>query len=80
MYTVGNLRFLLFQILCAASEHIHQSPSLQVQDSLESRKCQCQFEVRVVNLNTGRIQCEVLTTLPFYFSWIKKFLGQQSKI
>ena len=30
--------------------------------------------------NTGRIQCEVLTTLPFWFSWIKKFLGQQSKI
>ena len=29
---------------------------------------------------TGRIQCEVLTTLPFCFSWIKKFLGQQSKI
>ena len=28
---------------------------------------------------TGRIQCEVLTTLPFCFSWIKKFLGQQSK-
>ena len=30
--------------------------------------------------STGRIQCEVLTTLPFCFSWIKKFLGQQSKI
>ena len=30
--------------------------------------------------NTGRIQCEVLTTLPFCFSWIKKFLGQQLKI
>ena len=29
---------------------------------------------------TGRIQCEVLTTLPFCFSWIKKFPGQQSKI
>ena len=29
---------------------------------------------------TGRIQCEVLTTLPFCFSWIKKFLGQQSKL
>ena len=29
---------------------------------------------------TGRIQCEVLTTLPFCFSWIKKFLGQQLKI
>ena len=33
-----------------------------------------------INLYTGRIQCEVLTTLPFCFSWIKKFLGQQSKI
>ena len=31
-------------------------------------------------LTTGRIQCEVLNTLPFCFSWIKKFLGQQSKI
>ena len=31
-------------------------------------------------LYTGRIQCEVLTTLPFCFSRIKKFLGQQSKI
>ena len=30
--------------------------------------------------NTGRMQCDVLTTLPFCFSWIKKFLGQQSKI
>ena len=29
---------------------------------------------------TGRIQCEVLTTLPILSSWIKKFLGQQSKI
>ena len=29
---------------------------------------------------TGRIQCEVLTTLPFCFSWIKTFLGQQLKI
>ena len=29
---------------------------------------------------TGRIQCKVLTTLPFYFSWIEKFLGQQLKI
>ena len=29
---------------------------------------------------TGLIQCEVLITLPFCFSWIKKFLGQQSKI
>ena len=29
---------------------------------------------------TGRIQCEVLTTLPILFSWIKIFLGQQSKI
>ena len=33
-----------------------------------------------LHLYTGRIQCEVLTTLPFCFSWIKKFLGQQSKI
>ena len=32
------------------------------------------------HINTGWIQCEVLTTLPFCFSWIKKFLGQQSKI
>ena len=31
-------------------------------------------------LLTGRIQCAVLTTVPFCFSWIKKFLGQQSKI
>ena len=31
-------------------------------------------------MGTGRIQCEVLTTLPFCISWIKKFLGQQSKI
>ena len=30
--------------------------------------------------NTGRIQCEVLTTLPILSSWIEKFLGQQSKI
>ena len=30
--------------------------------------------------STGRIQCEVLTTLPILSSWIKKFLGQQSKI
>ena len=30
--------------------------------------------------NTGRIQCEVMTTLPILSSWIKKFLGQQSKI
>ena len=30
--------------------------------------------------NTGVIQCEVLTTLPILCSWIKKFLGQQSKI
>ena len=29
---------------------------------------------------TGRIQCEVLTALPFCFSRIKKFPGQQSKI
>ena len=29
---------------------------------------------------TGRIQCEVLTTLPILSSWIKKFLGQQLKI
>ena len=29
--------------------------------------------------DTGRIQCEVLTTLPFCFSCIKKFLGQQSE-
>ena len=28
----------------------------------------------------GRILCEVLTTLPFCFSWIKKFLGQELKI
>ena len=34
----------------------------------------------IMTLNTGRIQYEVLTTLPFCFSWIKKFLGQQSKI
>ena len=34
----------------------------------------------ILTLTTGRIQCEVLTTLPFCFSWIKKFLGQQSKI
>ena len=33
-----------------------------------------------VAVTTGRIQCEVLTTLPFCFSWIKKCLGQQSKI
>ena len=33
-----------------------------------------------VGLFMGRIECEVLTTLPFCFSWIKKFLGQQSKI
>ena len=32
-----------------------------------------------VAVTTGRIQCEALT-LPFCFSWIKKFLGQQSKI
>ena len=31
-------------------------------------------------MSTGRIQCEVLTTLPILSSWIKKFLGQQSKI
>ena len=31
-------------------------------------------------IDTGRIQCEVLTRLPFCFSLIKKFLGQQSKI
>ena len=31
-------------------------------------------------LSTGRIQCEVLTTLPILSSWIKKFPGQQSKI
>ena len=30
--------------------------------------------------STGRIQFEVLTTLPILSSWIKKFLGQQSKI
>ena len=29
------------------------------------------------NHYTSRIQCEVLTALPFCFSWIKKFLGQQ---
>ena len=29
---------------------------------------------------TGRIQCEVLTTLPFFGYWIKKFLGQQLQI
>ena len=29
---------------------------------------------------TGVIQCEVLTTLPILFSWIKKFLWQQSEI
>ena len=34
----------------------------------------------LVLIYTGRIQCEVLTTLPFCFSWIKKFLGQHSKI
>ena len=33
-----------------------------------------------ITFPTGRIQCEVLTTLPFCFSWIKKFLEQQSKI
>ena len=33
-----------------------------------------------IALHTGQIQCEVLTTLPFCFSWIKNFLGQQSKI
>ena len=37
------------------------------------QKCLC-------SIITGRIQCEVLTTSPFCFSWIKKFLGQQSKI
>ena len=38
-------------------------------------------EISVLHsIYTGRIQCEVLTTLPFCFSWIKKFLGQQSKI
>ena len=39
-------------------------------------------KVNSINLcfGTGRIQCEVLTTLPFCFSWIKKFQGQQSKI
>ena len=30
--------------------------------------------------DTGRIQCEVLTTLLFCFSGIKKFLGHQEKI
>ena len=32
------------------------------------------------NNSTGRIQCEILTTLPILSSCIKKFLGQQSKI
>ena len=32
-----------------------------------------------LDLITGRIQCEVLTTLPILSSWIKKFLGQQSQ-
>ena len=36
--------------------------------------------VNGVDYHTGRIQCEVLTTLSFCFSWIQKFLGQQSKI
>ena len=36
--------------------------------------------IRYVAVYTGRIQCEVLTTLPIFSSWIKKFLGQQSKI
>ena len=35
---------------------------------------------KTCSYGTGRIQCEVLTTLPFCFSWIKKFLGQQWKI
>ena len=34
----------------------------------------------MLTFHTGRIQCEVLTTLPILSSWIKKFLGQQSKI
>ena len=36
--------------------------------------------VLISTLTTGVIQCKVLTRLPFCFSWIKKFLGQQSKI
>ena len=34
----------------------------------------------IFHSNTGQIQCEVLTTLPNLSFWIKKFLGQQSKI
>ena len=44
----------------------------------------CRIDTTLINMhetsNTGRIQCEVLTTLPILSSWIKKFLGQQSKI
>ena len=36
--------------------------------------------VGMLTMYRGRIQCEVLTTLPFCFSRIKKFLGQQLKI
>ena len=44
--------------------------------------CQAELDILMKNSSifTGRIQCEVLTTLPFCFSWIKKFLGQQLKI
>ena len=36
--------------------------------------------LKAISSYTGLIQCEVLTTLPILSSWIKKFLGQESKI
>ena len=55
--------------------YTQNAPSLSYTLSTAQENISVQLPV-----TTRRIQCEVLTTLPFCCSWIKKFLGQQSKI